>query len=193
MVWPDSFSWSSANKYLLRLSLISVLVFVLDQITKQIAVSHLAALEKYQVWGDLVQFTLVFNEGGAFSTRLGAPLFYAMASLVVMALVLGFLYHEAGRNKLLDLALSFVVGGALGNLIDRLRFGSVIDFIDVDFPDIHLAPGKFLFWNFPGYELIRWPVFNLADSAVDVGMVLIIAVLLFGPKKSQNADYSRSS
>jgi len=193
MVWTDSFSWSSANKYLLRLSLISVLVFVLDQITKQIAVSHLTELEKYQVSGDLVQFTLVFNEGGAFSTRLGSPLFYAITSIVVMAFVVGFLYREAGRNKLLDLALSFVVGGALGNLIDRLRFGSVIDFIDVDFPDIHLAPGKFLFWNFPGYELIRWPVFNLADSAVNVGMVLIIAVLLFGSKKSQNADYSRSS
>lgn len=193
MVWPDSLHWSSANKYLLRLSLISVLVLVLDQITKQIAVSHLTELDKYQVWGDLVQFTLVFNEGGAFSTRLGSPLFYAIASFVVMAVVIGFLYREAGRNKLLDLALSFVIGGALGNLIDRLRFGSVIDFIDVDFPDIHLAPGRFLFWDFPGYELIRWPVFNIADSAVNVGMVLIIAILIFGSKKGQNADHSRSS
>jgi len=193
MEWPDSLSWSSANKYLLRLSLISALVLVLDQITKQIAVSHLATLEKYQVWGNLVQFTLVFNEGGAFSTRLGSPLFYAIASVFVLAFVIGFLYREAGRNKLLDMALAFVAGGALGNLIDRLRFGSVIDFIDVDFPDIHLAPGKFLFWNFPGYELIRWPVFNLADSAVNVGMVLIIAVLLFGSKRRKNADYSCSS
>jgi signal peptidase II len=192
MVWPDSFHWSSANKHLLRLSLISVLVLVLDQITKQIALSRLATFGKHQVWGDLVQFTLVFNEGGAFSTRLGSPLFYAIASFVVMAVVIGFLYHEAGRNKLLDLALSFVIGGALGNLIDRVRFGSVVDFIDVDFPDIHLAPGKFLFWDFPGYELIRWPVFNIADSAVNVGMVLIVAVLIFGSKKGQNADYSRS-
>lgn len=188
MVWPNSLNWSSANKYLLKLSLISVLVFVLDQITKQIAVSYLATLERYQVWGNLVQFTLVFNEGGAFSTRLGSPLFYAITSIIVIAFVIGFLYREAGQNKVLDLALSFVIGGALGNLIDRLRFGSVVDFIDVDFPDIHLAPGKFLFWDFPGYELIRWPVFNIADSAVNVGMVLIVAVLLFGSKKKNECQ-----
>ncbi len=188
MVWSDSLSWSSANRYLLRLSLVSVFIFALDQITKQIALSHLATIEKYQVWGDLIQFTLVFNEGGAFSTRLGSPLFYAVASVVVLSFVIWFVCREAGRNKLLDIALSFVAGGALGNLMDRLRFGSVVDFIDIDFPDIHIAPGEFLFWNFPGYELIRWPVFNIADSAVNIGMVLIVLVLLFGRRKNQDAD-----
>jgi signal peptidase II len=193
MVWSESFSWSTANKYLLRLSLISVFIFTLDQITKQIALDHLATLEKYKIWGDFLQFTLVFNEGGAFSTRLGSTLFYAIASVIVMAFIIGFLYREAGKNKLLDLSLSLVVGGALGNLIDRIRFSSVVDFVDVDFPDIHIGSSKILFWNFPGYELLRWPVFNVADSAVSVGMVLIIIVILFGSRKGPNANDSISS
>ena len=193
MGWSESIKWSSANKYLFRLSLISVVIFVLDQITKQFALNRLAELDKYRVLGDFLQFTLVYNEGGAFSTRLGPTLFYTVASLVVMAFVMAFLYRESGKNKLLDLALALVVGGALGNLIDRLRFGSVVDFVDFDFPDIHLAPFKLLFWNFPGYDLIRWPVFNIADSAVTAGMVLIAIVLLFGPKKRQDADHPRSN
>lgn len=188
MTWSDSFTWSSANRYLLRLSLISVTIFIVDQITKQLALSHLATLEKYPVWGDFLQFTLVFNEGGAFSSNLGSTLFYAIASIIVMAFVIGFLYREAGRNKVLDFSLALVIGGALGNLIDRARFGSVIDFVDVDFPDIHIAPTKILFWNFPGYELLRWPVFNVADSSISVGMVLIVAVLLFGSRKKSQCQ-----
>jgi signal peptidase II len=189
MGWSESIKWSTANKYLFRLSLISVVIFVLDQITKQLALNRLAALDKHRVFGDFLQFTLVFNEGGAFSTRLGPTLFYAVASLLVMTFVIAFLYRESGKNRLLDLALALVVGGALGNLIDRVRFGSVVDFVDFDFPDIHIAPVKLLFWNFPGYELTRWPVFNIADSAVTVGMVMIAIVLLFGSKKRQDADH----
>lgn len=193
MGWSESIKWSSANKYLFKLSLTSVVIFVLDQITKQLALNRLAALDKHRVFGDFLQFTLVFNEGGAFSTRLGSTLFYTVASLVVMAFVIVFLYRESGKNRLLDLALALVVGGALGNLIDRFRFGSVVDFVDFDFPDIHIASFKILFWSFPGYELIRWPVFNIADSAVTVGMVLIAIVLLFGSKKRQDADHPCSN
>jgi signal peptidase II len=183
MVWNESLAWSSANKYLLRLSLISVFIFIFDQVTKQIALTHLAAIDRHPVIGTFLQWTLVFNQGGAFSTRLGSTLFYAIASFLVMVFVVIFLFREAGRNKLLDFALALVVGGALGNLIDRCRFGSVVDFVDVDFFDIHIAPAKILFLDFPGYDLNRWPVFNVADSAVSVGMVLIVIVLVFGPKK----------
>ncbi len=193
MVCSDSLSWSPANKYLLRLSLISVCIFALDQITKQIALTHLAPFDKHVVWGDFLQWTLVFNEGGAFSTKLGSTLFYTVASLAVMVFVIAFLFREAGRNKLLDFALALVVGGALGNLIDRFRFGSVVDFVDVDFFDIHIPPTNLLFWKFPGYEMTRWPVFNVADSAVTVGMTLIVIVLLFGKKGHTDADSSRIS
>ena len=81
-----------------------------------------------------------------------------------------------------------VLGGAVGNLIDRLRFGEVVDFLDFDFFNISLPPSKVLFFNFPGFVLDRWPVFNLADSFVLIGIVFVIVHLLKSPKStSQNS------
>ena len=188
-----SYSWSLSNKYLLRLSLLSVTVFVLDQISKKLALIYLGDISRKEVLGSFLQLTLVFNEGGAFSTKLGSTLFYTIASIIVMIFILSFLFREAGKNRFLDFALSLVVGGALGNLVDRLRFGSVIDFIDLDFFDIHIPPAKILFVNFPGYDLTRWPVFNVADSAVTVGMVLIVLVLFFDSRRGRDADNTSDS
>jgi signal peptidase II len=188
MAWSDSLCWSSGNRYFLKLSTISTLVFILDQWTKKLVITYLGVPGKRAVIGEFLQLTLVFNEGGAFSTRFGPTMFYAAASVLVMVFVIGFLYREAGKSRLLDLALALVIGGALGNLLDRVRFGSVIDWVDVDFFDIHLAPGKLLFFDFPGYDLTRWPVFNVADSAVSVGMVLLISSLIISSRERKNAS-----
>lgn len=195
MPLPDNLRWSTANRYLFNVSLIAAVVFLADQITKIWALKSLSPVTKTSIIGDLVQFTLIFNEGGAFSTKLGSTYFYTFASIAVMIIVVIVLYKDAGKNRILDVALSLVLGGALGNLTDRLRFGAVVDFIDVDFPDFSLEPVKILFFDFPGYALDRWPVFNIADSAVSVGMVLIIVALISDSRKqkcainhSQNPD-----
>ncbi len=185
MPLPESLRWSPANRYLLLLSSISGLVYLLDQFTKEAALKFLSPVSHTPIFGDLLRFTLVFNEGGAFSTRLGSAYFYTFASVLVMIIVVIVLYRDAGKNRILDTALALVLGGALGNLTDRLRFGAVVDFIDFDFPDIALAPGKLLFFDFPGYSLDRWPVFNIADSAVSVGMVLLVIALLVDSRKRQ--------
>lgn len=183
MSWSDSLRWTNINRYLFGLASLSGLIFVIDQITKQIALKHLSAVTSTPVWDDLLRLTLVFNEGGAFSTRLGTSYFYTFASVLVMIIVVTVIYRDAGKNRKLDLALALVLGGALGNLTDRLQFGSVIDFIDFDFPDIAIPSGKILFINFPGYALDRWPVFNVADSAITVGMVLLVVALIFDSRK----------
>ncbi|MCC6963829.1 MAG: signal peptidase II [candidate division Zixibacteria bacterium] len=183
MSWSDSLRWTNTNRYLFGLASLSGLIFVIDQITKQIALKHLSAVTSTPVWDDLLRLTLVFNEGGAFSTRLGTSYFYTFASVLVMIIVVTVIYRDAGKNRKLDLALALVLGGALGNLTDRLQFGSVIDFIDFDFPDIAIPSGKILFINFPGYALDRWPVFNVADSAITVGMVLLVVALIFDSRK----------
>lgn len=195
MPLPDNLRWSTANRYLFNVSLIAAVVFLADQITKIWALKSLSPVTKTSIIGDLVQFTLIFNEGGAFSTKLGSTYFYTFASIAVMIIVVIVLYKDAGKNRILDVALSLVLGGALGNLTDRLRFGAVVDFIDIDFPDFSLEPAKILFFDFPGYALDRWPVFNIADSAVSVGMVLIIVALISDSRKqkcainhSQNPD-----
>ncbi len=191
MPWSDNLRWSAANRYLFNVSLIAAVVFLADQITKIWALKSLSPVTKTSVISDLVQFTLIFNEGGAFSTKLGSTYFYSFASIAVMIIVVIVLFKDAGKNKILDVALSLVLGGALGNLTDRLRFGAVVDFIDVDFPDIKLEPARVLFFDFPGYALDRWPVFNIADSAVTVGMVLIVAALIFDSRK-QKCDINHS-
>lgn len=187
MAWLASLSWSAPNKYLFKLSLISLVVLVLDQITKRYAVYHFGSMTKQNVLGEFLQWTLVFNEGGAFSTKLGPTLFYTFASLAVMIFVLNFLYREAGKSRLLDIALSLIIGGALGNLLDRVRFGSVIDWIDVDFFDIHIPSLNLLFFDTPAYDLTRWPVFNIADSAVTVGMVLLVIAMIISSRKAERA------
>ncbi|MGB5106597.1 MAG: signal peptidase II [Candidatus Zixiibacteriota bacterium] len=194
MSWLDNLRWSPANRYLANLSLISALILLSDQITKILALKNLSPVTKTNVIGDLVQFTLVFNEGGAFSTKLGSTYFYAFASVVVMIIVFVVLYKDSGKNRVLDLALALVLGGALGNFTDRLRFGAVVDWIDVDFPDFSLRPAKILFFDFPGYALNRWPVFNIADSAVTVGMVLIVfALILDSRKRKCDLNHSQNS
>lgn len=173
------------NRHLLNLSIIAGAVLLLDQITKLLALRLLSPVTKTDVLGSLLQFTLVFNEGGAFSTNLGSGQFYMIASIIVMIIVVGLLYKDSGKNKVLDIALALVLGGALGNFTDRIKFGAVVDWIDFDFPDISLKAGKLLFFNFPGYELNRWPVFNVADSAVTVGMVLIVIALIIESRRQK--------
>lgn len=183
MSFLDSLRWSSANRYLFRLSALAGLIFIVDQITKQLALANLSLENHIDVIGDIVRLTLVFNEGGAFSTRLGSTYFYSFASIVVMIIVIVVLYRDSGKNRWMDIALALVLGGALGNLTDRMRFGAVVDFIDIDFPDIDIPAGKVLFLDFPGYQLDRWPVFNVADSAVSVGMVLLVIALILDSRK----------
>ncbi len=183
MSFLDSLRWSSANRYLFRLSALAGLIFIVDQITKQLALANLSLENHNDVIGDIVRLTLVFNEGGAFSTRLGSTYFYSFASIVVMIIVIVVLYRDSGKNRWMDIALALVLGGALGNLTDRMRFGAVVDFVDIDFPDIDIPAGKVLFLDFPGYQLDRWPVFNVADSAVSVGMVLLVIALILDSRK----------
>jgi len=137
-------------------------VVIADFVTKRMAMSGLAYGISREVLGDWVRFTLVFNKGAAFGTTVGESsrwIFTALAAVILFVLIR--MAHQASpveRWKLL--ALGMVCGGALGNLVDRLRWtGGVVDFIDVGI-------GEHRFW-----------VFNVADSAVSVGAVLLVLVL----------------
>jgi len=150
------------------LPLLFITVLMLDQATKYIALSSLKAGISIPVLGDFLRFTLVFNPGGAFSMRLGNSTYYLITSLIIFFILIYYAYH---RRQMAHIAipLSIVAGGAAGNIIDRFRFGRVIDFIDCEFFDIHIG----------SYHMERWPIFNVADMAVSCGIITTIILIYY--------------
>jgi len=151
-----------ANAFLFW-GVIVVVVFV-DVITKAMAVNALTpAYTPHEIVGDYIRFTLAYNPGAAFGLNLGAASRWIFTALTIVALaVLGALYRATRpAEHLRTLALALVSAGAIGNLIDRIRWSvGVVDFIDVGI-------GAHRFWTF-----------NVADSAVSVGAILLGWVLL---------------
>ena len=138
--------------------LVSCGIVLADQITKWAVLARFAPGERLELTG-FFNLVLAFNKGAAFSFLAGAggwqtPLLVAFA-LAAAAVVSVLLVRSAGRTVFCA-GLALILGGALGNLIDRLRFGQVVDFLDLH------AGG----WH--------WPAFNVADSAICVGAALLI-------------------
>lgn len=135
---------------------VSALVIVVDYLTKAAVLASFSPGEG-RVVAPFFNLVLVFNKGAAFSFLAGAQgwqtLFFA-AIAIVASIVISFLIYKNQKKNLLCGGLALILGGALGNLIDRVRFGEVVDFIEI------------------GWGRWHWPVFNVADSAVTIGVVL---------------------
>jgi signal peptidase II len=137
----------------------AALVLALDQLTKQLVVANLAGRPPVDLVGSFVQLRYTTNSGGAFSLLTGAPLFFGIMAMVIVG---GIIYASRRAQPLSMLVvLGLILGGALGNLTDRLfrgeglLRGEVVDFVKVGI----------------------WPVFNLADSCVVVGGILLALML----------------
>jgi signal peptidase II len=146
---------------------LAAVVIALDQWTKALALRLLEYAEPVVVTG-FFNLTLLYNRGAAFSLLSDAGgwqhwLFSGIA-LVVAVLVSAWLYRLPAPARLEPLALALVLGGAIGNLIDRLRFGHVVDFIQLHYRELY------------------WPAFNIADSAITLGAGLLLLMLLRGER-----------
>ena len=141
-------------------------VLFLDQLSKSAVSSSLKMHEIRPIIHGVLNLTRVHNTGAAFGLMAGQPsmlraFFFLGVSLVAMGVVLWMIFRLPADQKVEHVALSLIFGGALGNVIDRVRLGEVIDFIDVYFRSYH------------------WPAFNLADSAITVGVILLMYRVLF--------------
>jgi signal peptidase II len=150
---------TARSRRVLALYGIAALVLALDQLTKHLVVTNLAGRPPVDLIGEVVQFRYTTNSGGAFSLLTGAPLFFGIMAIVIIG---GIIYASRRAQPLsLLVVLGLILGGALGNLTDRLLRGEgllrgeVVDFVKVG-------------W---------WPVFNLADSCVVVGGILLAIFL----------------
>jgi signal peptidase II len=142
---------SPAKRYSMFLAL-AIAVLAIDQILKAIVTANLKGGSVVEILGGAIRFDYTSNTGGAFSIfRGGGVLFASIAVLVCIGLIVPY-RRIAGSPVVVRVALGLILGGALGNLLDRMRLGYVVDFVD-------------LRW---------WPVFNVADSAVVVGVALLI-------------------
>ena len=148
---------------------LAVAVLLLDQATKHLALAQLTLHEPVSLT-PFLNFTLVYNKGAAFGFLSSASgwqnAFFIVVALIACGVILYLLRQT--RDRLLAVALMLVLGGAIGNLIDRLIYGYVIDFVDVYYQSWH------------------WPVFNVADSAITVGAILIVFDAIGIGKPSQN-------
>jgi signal peptidase II len=133
----------------------AAVVLGLDQVTKAIASARLMQGEPVPILGQFLRFTLVHNTGAAFGLFPGSRLPFILISVLAIAVVLYLFARDAYRSLVNRVLLGCILGGALGNLVDRVRWGRVVDFIDV------------------GVGAVRWPVFNVADSAVTLGVILL--------------------
>jgi signal peptidase II len=168
-------SGEGAHPKYVTLAITFVLILVLDLVTKFLVQSSLAINDSIPILGDTVRLTYILNPNGAFGMSVGSNAFRIATSVAVIAAVIGFFRRELGRSLLIDLSVGAILAGAVGNLIDRLRLGEVVDFVDVDIPDV----------DFISIHLDRWPIFNVADSALTAGMILLVAAMLIsGIKKS---------
>jgi signal peptidase II len=137
---------------------VSAAIVLADQITKWLVLSHFAPGERVELTG-FFNLVLVFNKGAAFSLLASAPGWQTpllVAFALAAALIVSFLLLRSPGRRLFCAGLALILGGAVGNLIDRLRLGQVVDFLD-----LHAAG-----WH--------WPAFNVADSAITIGAALLI-------------------
>jgi len=144
--------------------IIVAMIVVVDQITKSIATAELTMYKAIAVM-PMFNFTLIHNEGAAFSFLSDAGgwqrWLFTGISFAVSIVLFFWIKKLKPEEKCQALAFSLILGGAVGNLIDRIRFGYVVDFIEIY------------------YQQYSWPAFNIADSAITIGVVVLIVDTLF--------------
>lgn len=158
---PEASAWGgpSRGRWLL-FAAIAIAVIAADQVTKAWVVGNIEVGRGFRVLGDWLAFVHGRNSGILFGMVPQSAGAFAIVSLVVIVLIVA--YHaKAGRGIVMTLATALLLGGAIGNLLDRLRYGSVVDWID-------MGIGSARFWTY-----------NIGDAAITTAILMIIATAIF--------------
>ena len=162
---PEPDRWDRAYMRYGYLAVVAALVFAADQASKAAIMAAMQPGDVIPVLPPVLDLHYITNRGVAFGlfSRFGDV--FVPVAIIIMAVIFGY-YRSLRRRRLwLRTALGMQLGGALGNLLDRLRYGSVVDFVE-----FHIDPIGF-----------RWPVFNLADSAIVIGVIILLVCLTVQP------------
>jgi len=153
-----------------KVPIISITIFLIDQIIKFIITANLNLYEEIIIIKDFFSLFYVQNFGAGFSILIGQRLFLILISLIALVAIIYYLYRNKDIKKYEKILYPVLIGGILGNLFDRIIFGYVIDYLS---------------FNFFGYE---YPVFNFADMAI---VISIFGLLFFGIKDDFNENKGR--
>jgi signal peptidase II len=140
--------------------LVAGVVVGLDQLSKYLVRANMVLGQSIPEHG-FFRFTYGTNTGGVFGFFSNQTFLITVAAVIAVVVIILYSRHKMAQSMLVKVSLGMILGGSIGNLIDRIRFGAVTDFIDIG----------------------AWPVFNLADSAIDVGVVFLIIYILFKMRK----------
>ncbi len=132
--------------------LLSLLIFAFDQCSKIIILRVISPGQSFPIIGNIFHLTLVFNRGAAFGIFARIPFLFIVISVAIVCFIIISSIRRSAILTFYSLPVSIILGGALGNLADRLRFGFVVDFLDFRI----------------------WPVFNIADIAITTGAILLL-------------------
>ncbi|MCM8780395.1 MAG: signal peptidase II [Candidatus Omnitrophica bacterium] len=146
-------------------ALIAIIILFFDQLTKFLVNKNLTLHQSIPIIHKVLHITVVHNRGAAFGIFRNQTLLFILTSILAISLILFNLKRDAGRKSILyNFSLALILGGALGNLVDRLFLGYVVDFLDFRI----------------------WPVFNLADSAITAGALGLGYILVKSEHKDKN-------
>lgn len=156
------------REYYISISLfITIVILLLDQITKFIVASSMRVGDSFNVIPHFLNITSHRNNGAAWGILSGKMSFFYIITIIILVVLIIFYIKEAKQHLLMQVAISLLFAGALGNFIDRVLHGEVVDFVDT---------------NIFGYN---FPIFNVADSSLTIGVLLIVIALLTDMKKEE--------
>ena len=156
------------KKYYIGLSLIvAIVILIIDQLTKKIITATMNIGDSYEVIPHFLNITSHRNNGAAWGILSGKMGFFYIITLIILAVLIIFYIKETKYNAFMQVAISLLFAGALGNFIDRLFNGEVVDFIDT---------------NIFGYD---FPIFNTADSSLTIGVIFVIIALVKDATKKE--------
>jgi signal peptidase II len=162
------------KKYLILIG-VAPGIFLIDQLSKYFISIYLPPQQPVAILENFLHINYIRNVGAAFgllshlSSQVRTPLFLGISILAILMILFFFSRLEA-KQSFLSSSLSLILGGALGNFLDRIRLGYVVDFLD-----------------FHWYDRYHWPAFNIADTAITVGVILLILEVISSSKEEQDS------
>lgn len=154
---------------------LAIIIFVifLDQYSKYLILTHIKPLETFSLIPNFFHLTYAENTGAAFSLFSDMQLFLIIISVIFICVLIFFLVKipKIKENRVINISLSFIIGGATGNLIDRMRLDYVVDFLD--------------------FRMIKFAIFNFADMFVVCGSIILVIALLMNKNFLENNDFGK--